>query len=377
MHSFTIEDAWHQRVLGIALVVEEVGKFSKLAFRYPPSPPSHQNSSQGGRQSKEYDHREDNIFFSLPSKVMAKLFRTKPALCGQLMTLSIDGTIFCCRSVLLNQSHAGHAGGVDDLGKNRFLRHGGRLQRPTSWMVCQTLENLPTLKHTLGSTSASHGNSRPRGSKTPLSNETRPPPWESCTPSLPLQLPPPTLYPNTFPTWSPLAYTSTSSPTNTQSAPATAGWSNSGSSWTSCSLSGTSSSPGTPPPSISDRPPKLSPPPTIRRIPSAVRLSPNYVLSPPQTSQSRGINIFLRLRDQGCDPTTSISNFPPIMASTLSAHPTPSPSSEPSVYKWERLELASPQKTLERTLSAMAEPWPRILPMSHNGHSWPLSDRGH
>eukprot|EP00979_Chaetoceros_neogracilis_P006190 scaffold1224_cov288-Chaetoceros_neogracile.AAC.23 len=114
MHSFTIEDAWHQRVLGIALVVEEVGKFSKLAFRYPPSPPCHQNSSQGGRQSKEYDYREDNIFFSLPSKVMAKLFRTKPALCGQPMTLSIDGTIFCCRSVLLNQSHAGHTGGVDD-----------------------------------------------------------------------------------------------------------------------------------------------------------------------------------------------------------------------------------------------------------------------
>lgn len=104
-----IEDAWHQRVLGIALVVEEVGKFSKLAFRYPPSP---QNSPQQGsssssssRHSKVCQAHQDNVFFSLPPKVMAKLFRTKPALCGQPMTLSIGGTIFCCRSVLLNKFH--------------------------------------------------------------------------------------------------------------------------------------------------------------------------------------------------------------------------------------------------------------------------------
>ena len=53
------------------------------------------------------------------------------------------------------------------LGKNRFLRHGGRLQRPTSWMVCLAPENLPTPKHTPGSTSAPHSNSIPMGSKTP------------------------------------------------------------------------------------------------------------------------------------------------------------------------------------------------------------------
>ena len=112
MNSLSIEDAWHQRVLGIALVVEEVGKFSKLAFRYPPSP--HKSSSQGGRDSKDSETHQDNIFFSLPPKVMAKLFRTKPALCGQPMTLSIDGTIFCCRSVILNQFHASHEGGMDE-----------------------------------------------------------------------------------------------------------------------------------------------------------------------------------------------------------------------------------------------------------------------
>ena len=102
-----IEDAWHQRVLGIALVVEEVGKFSKLAFRYPPSPQNspQQGSSSSSRHSKVFQAHHENVFFSLPPKVMAKLFRTKPALCGQPMTLSIGGTIFCCRSVLLNKFH--------------------------------------------------------------------------------------------------------------------------------------------------------------------------------------------------------------------------------------------------------------------------------
>ena len=53
--------------------------------------------------------------------------------------------------------------GWTDLGKNWFLRYGGQLQRPTSWMVCLTPENLMTLKHTPGSTSVSCGNSRPTG----------------------------------------------------------------------------------------------------------------------------------------------------------------------------------------------------------------------
>ena len=66
--------------------------------------------------------------------------------------------------------------GWNDLGKNRFLRHGGRLQRPTSWIVSPTPENWLTPKRTLGSTSTSHGNSRPKTSKIPRSDEKRPPP---------------------------------------------------------------------------------------------------------------------------------------------------------------------------------------------------------
>ena len=111
-------DEYVQRALGIALVVEELGKFSKVAFRYPPSPSrdySEKNNSNIGGKTVENDRDrllEDNIFFTLSPAVMAKLFRTKPALCGQPMTLSVGGTLFCCRSVLLNQSHGANV--VDD-----------------------------------------------------------------------------------------------------------------------------------------------------------------------------------------------------------------------------------------------------------------------
>ncbi|GFH44239.1 hypothetical protein CTEN210_00713 [Chaetoceros tenuissimus] len=96
-----------QRVLGIALVVEVVGKFSKLAFRYPPSPihdtpNTTKQEEAASSDKKEQDDKYQNIFFQLPPKVMAKLFRVKPALCNQPSTLTIGGTIFCCRSVTLN-----------------------------------------------------------------------------------------------------------------------------------------------------------------------------------------------------------------------------------------------------------------------------------
>ena len=59
--------------------------------------------------------------------------------------------------------------GWNYLGNNRFLSHGGRLQRPISWMTCPIPENLPTHKLTLVSTSASPGRSRPTGSRIPQS----------------------------------------------------------------------------------------------------------------------------------------------------------------------------------------------------------------
>lgn len=75
------------KVLGIALVVEELGKGSRLIFRYPSSSPS-----------------DTNIFFTLSPRVFAKLFHTK--LHGQPVTLLVDGTMICCRSVMLQNTNA-------------------------------------------------------------------------------------------------------------------------------------------------------------------------------------------------------------------------------------------------------------------------------
>jgi len=127
------DDERQQKVLGMALVVEEVGKESKLVFRYPPSANEDvsiintntnndgNSKTQSGEDVKmssstkdENMRHQDNIFFTLPPPVMAKLFRTKPALCGQPMTLLVGGTVFCCRSVLLNQSQGGGIHSFDD-----------------------------------------------------------------------------------------------------------------------------------------------------------------------------------------------------------------------------------------------------------------------
>jgi len=77
-------------VTGIALVVEERGKGARLVLRYP--------VTDEHLPSKE---RDAGLFFTLPPRVMAKLFRPKKPLCGQPMTISVGGTVFCCRAVLL------------------------------------------------------------------------------------------------------------------------------------------------------------------------------------------------------------------------------------------------------------------------------------
>ena len=77
-------------VLGIALVVEERGKGARLVFRYPAVPE---------------DCDADNLFFTLPHRIMAKIFRPKKRLCNQPMTISLGGTVFCCRAVLMSAEH--------------------------------------------------------------------------------------------------------------------------------------------------------------------------------------------------------------------------------------------------------------------------------
>ena len=76
------------RVQGIALVVDQKGKEPKLILRYPPTPPK-------GLVD------EEDLFFRMDARQMAKLFRPKSSLCGEPVTLTIGVTIFCCRAVLL------------------------------------------------------------------------------------------------------------------------------------------------------------------------------------------------------------------------------------------------------------------------------------
>jgi hypothetical protein len=149
------------RVLGIALVVDQKGTGASLVFRYPTAPPfslecdgndthdnlddvfqsspsrshtsrmhhhdkhphhNNNNTKQSGDMDSLGDKNNSNamddnhptdldveaknddstdLFFRLSSRQMAKLFRPKPALCGQPMTLSIGGTVFVCGAVLM------------------------------------------------------------------------------------------------------------------------------------------------------------------------------------------------------------------------------------------------------------------------------------
>jgi hypothetical protein len=79
-------------VIGIALVVDQRGKGARMVLRYPTSP---------------VQLEDEDIFFRLESRQMAKLFRPKPSLCGQPMTLSVGGTVFCCRAVLMQDDVLG------------------------------------------------------------------------------------------------------------------------------------------------------------------------------------------------------------------------------------------------------------------------------
>lgn len=83
-------------VLGIALVVEERGKGSRLVFRYPVTASTIPHSSGASSDSRE------DLFFNLPPIVMAKIFRPKRPMCGQPLTIKVERTMFCCRAVLFS-----------------------------------------------------------------------------------------------------------------------------------------------------------------------------------------------------------------------------------------------------------------------------------
>jgi len=101
-------------VLGIGLVMEEVGKGARLVFRYPSAPPfATRISSADGSSDSEIsgDSNSIDLFFDLPAKVMSKLFRPKRPLCGQPLTLNVSGTTFCCRAELFDSQPSTVGGG--------------------------------------------------------------------------------------------------------------------------------------------------------------------------------------------------------------------------------------------------------------------------
>ena len=94
------------------------------------------------------------------------------------------------------------------LGRSRFLRHGGRLGRPISWLVSQTPGIPPTPRSTTDWTCGSPGSLKPTGLGTLRSDRKKLPPSASSTPSCPLPTQPLTRRPDTPPTWSSWDYTS-------------------------------------------------------------------------------------------------------------------------------------------------------------------------
>ena len=127
------------RVLGIAMIVDQRGTGARLVARYPTQPPvpiNKPSTSQrlafdaatswgdaGGTQiessntssiNAKSNMKEDDLFFSLTARQMAKLFRTKKSLCGQALTLNVEGTVFCCRAVLMQGEESTSSASVDD-----------------------------------------------------------------------------------------------------------------------------------------------------------------------------------------------------------------------------------------------------------------------
>ena len=103
-----------------------------------------------------------------------------------------------------------------NLGNIRFLRHGGRLRRPTSGMASPTQESLQTPRPTPEYTEISPVSLKPTASKTLRPNGKSQPPLALSTSSWPQRLSPPTPKPARSPTWSHWASNSTSVRVNTR-----------------------------------------------------------------------------------------------------------------------------------------------------------------
>ena len=137
------------RVLGIAIIIDQKGSGARMLARYPTNN-SNNNSSNihddddddddedhdnddeddnddrhrgiaaaerdssdataaakaaAAASNKSLSGEDDDLFFTLTARQMAKLFRTKKALCNEPMTLRVNKTVFCCHAVLLDNNN--------------------------------------------------------------------------------------------------------------------------------------------------------------------------------------------------------------------------------------------------------------------------------
>jgi hypothetical protein len=91
--------------------MDQSGKGPRMILRYPTAASEPHSTTEKSRmddillESKGSSSEED-LFFRLSGRQMAKLFRPKAALCGQPITLTVGGTYFCCSAVLMNDTNS-------------------------------------------------------------------------------------------------------------------------------------------------------------------------------------------------------------------------------------------------------------------------------
>ena len=110
------------------------------------------SSSSASIASSSSSKENDDLFFQLSGRQMSKLFRPKPSLCGQPITLRIDHTYFCCCAVLMNQnSNNNSTTGTSSQNSNSTEN---ATTTTTNKIIITTDINDTDVKSTVGSTSA-------------------------------------------------------------------------------------------------------------------------------------------------------------------------------------------------------------------------------
>jgi hypothetical protein len=164
------------RVLGVALIVDQRGAGARLVARYPTQPSPGAGTSTSTTPSKsEEEFTDDDLFFTLTARQMAKLFRTKKSLCGQPMTLTVNGTVFCCRSVLVHGEDTGEETTSTSDSKNQLVlfsvivamnRDGLSASPFSSWLDTATEDQIDLQRYLKEATAAAASSNPKKAKKT-------------------------------------------------------------------------------------------------------------------------------------------------------------------------------------------------------------------